>query len=186
MDKRVITTGLMAGLVVVGWTSVSYGFVRIRDELGYKEVSNEEAVLSVLDANLAETGLYLVPGHSPPDSLFRVRYAEGPLFRVHSLRRGAGGSPHVLLPILALLVAPLIPTWLVWKLCQRGGPEFGMRVVVVALFGVFLALTTDLRLWGMELYPLSYSLLLAFGSVSTWILAGLVVAWRIRPGLDFA
>ncbi len=103
---------------------------------------------------------------------------------MHSLRRGAGGSPHVLLPILALLVAPLIPTWLVWKLCQRGGPEFGMRVVVVALFGVFLALTTDLRLWGMELYPLSYSLLLAFGSVSTWILAGLVVAWRIRPGLD--
>ena len=59
-----------------------------------------------------------------------------------------------------------------------------MRVVVVALFGVFAALTTDLRLWGMELYPLSYSLLLAFGSVTTWILAGLVVAWRIKPSVD--
>lgn len=184
MEKRVIGTGLMAGLVVVGWTSVSYGLVRMRDQLGYKEVSHEETVLGVLDANLPETGLYVVPGHSPPDSLFRARYDQGPLFRIHSLRSGAGGAPHVLLPILALIVAPIIPTWLVWNLCQRGAPRFGMRVVVVALFGVFVALTTDLRLWGMELYPLSYSLLLAFGSISTWILAGLVVAWRIKPGVD--
>jgi hypothetical protein len=184
MERRVITTGLMAGLVVVGWTSVSYGLVRIRDELGYKEVSHEETVLAVLDTNLTETGLYLVPGHSPPDSLFRARYAEGPLFRVHSLRSGAGGALHVILPILALIAAPIIPTWLVWNLCQRGGPRFGVRVVIVALFGVFVALTTDLRLWGMELYPLSYTLLLAFGSVTTWILAGLVVAWRIKPLVD--
>ena len=184
MERRVITTGLIAGLVVVGWTSVSYGLVRIRDELGYKEVSNEETVLGVLDASLEETGLYLVPGHSPPDSLFRVRYADGPMFRVHALRSGAGGVPHVFLPILALMIAPIIPAWLLWNLCQRNRPGFGMRVVVVALFGVFAALTTDLRLWGMELYPLGYSLLLAFGSVTTWILAGLVVAWRIKPSVD--
>ncbi len=184
METRVITTGLMAGLVVVGWTSVSYGLVRIRDELGYKEVSHEETVLAGLDTSLTETGLYLVPGHSPPDSLFRERYSEGPLFRVHSLRRGAGGAPHVILPILALMVAPIIPTWLVWNLCRRGSPGFGMRFVVVALFGVFVALTTDLRLWGMELYPLGYSLLLAFGSVTTWLLAGLIVAWRIKPFID--
>jgi hypothetical protein len=82
------------------------------------------------------------------------------------------------------MIAPIIPTWLLWNLCQRNRPGFGMRVVVVALFGVFAALTTDLRLWGMELYPLSYSLLLAFGSVTTWILAGLVVAWRIKPSVD--
>ena len=184
MEKRVVTTGLVAGLVVAGWTSVSYGLVRIRDELGYKEASQEATVLEVLDANLAETGLYLIPGHSPPDSLFRARYAAGPLFRVHSLRSGAGGIAHVLVPILALIVAPIIPTWLVWKVCQCGGPRFGTRVLVVALFGVFVALTSDLRLWGMELYPLNYSLLLAFGSLSTWILAGLLVAWRIRPGID--
>ena len=184
MQRRVITTGLTAGLVVVVWTSISYGLVRVRDELGYKEVAYEHTVLEVLDANVAETGLYLVPGHSPPDSLFRVRYDEGPLFRIHSLRRGAGGALHVLIPILAMMIAPLIPTWFVWSLCQRGGIGFGRRVSIVAIFGVFTALTNDLRLWGTELYPLSYTLLLAFGSMTTWLLAGLLIAWRIKPSAE--
>jgi hypothetical protein len=184
MQKQVITTGLMAGLVVVVWTSISYGLVHIRNELGYKEVAHEETVLEVLDANLAETGLYLVPGHSPPDSLFRARHADGPLFRIHSLRYGAGGIPHVLLPILAMMVAPLIPTWFLWKLCQHGDVGFGNRVSIVTFFGVFAVFTNDLRLWGMELYPLSYTLLLAFGSLTTWILAGLLIAWRIKPAVE--
>jgi len=184
MQKRIITTGLMAGLVVVAWTSISYGLVRVRDELGYKEVVNEETVLEVLDANLAETGLYLVPSHSPPDSLFRARYAEGPLFRIHSLRNGAGGTLHVIVPVLAMMLAPLIPTWFVWNLCQRGAIGFWRRVSTVALFGVFAVFANDLRLWGMELYPLGYTLLLAFGSVTTWTLAGLLIAWRIQPAVE--
>jgi hypothetical protein len=184
MQRRVVTTGLMAGLVVVMWTSLSYGLVRVRNELGYKEVVHEDTVLEVLGANLTETGLYLIPGHSPPDSLFRARYAEGPLFRIHSLRNGAGGIIHVVIPILAMMIAPLLPTWLVWSLCQRGGIGFSGRVSIVALFGVFAVLTNDLRLWGMELYPLSYTLLLAFGSVTTWIFAGLIIAWRIRPAAE--
>lgn len=91
---------------------------------------------------------------------------------------------HVLLPILALMVAPLIPTWFVWNLCQRGGFSFWRRVSTVALFGVFAVFANDLRLWGMELYPLGYTLLLAFGSVTTWTLAGLLIAWRIQPAVE--
>ena len=52
----------------------------------------------------------------------------------------------------------------------------------VGLFGVFLALWADLRMWGMELYPLHYSLVLAASSVATWVIVGLVIAWRIKPG----
>jgi uncharacterized membrane protein len=52
---------------------------------------------------------------------------------------------------------------------------------MVASFGVFLALWADLRLCGMELYPLNYSLFLAASSVATWVIVGLVIAWRIRP-----
>jgi len=182
VDKRAIATGFVAGLVGLACTTIFQQLIPIRDELGYKEVPNEEMVLEVLDANLRETGLYLLPGHSPPDSLFRERYEAGPIFRIHSLQSGAGGTLHVLIPVLALLIAPIIPSWCLWSLCRNGRPGFGSRVFLVALFGVFVALWTDLRMWGMELYPLNYSLFLAASSVATWVILGLVIAWRIKPG----
>ena len=181
MDKKVVSTGLIAGLVSLACTTVFQQLIPIRDELGFKEVHNEEVVLQVLETNLPETGLYLLPGHSPPDSLFRERYARGPIFRIHSLRTGPGGAPHVFIPVLALLIAPVIPTWLLWSLCRNARPGFGSRVLMVALFGIFVALWTDIRLWGMEMYPLNYSLFLAASSVPTWVIVGLVVAWRIKP-----
>jgi hypothetical protein len=182
MDKKVIATGLIAGLVGLACTTIFQQLIPIRDQLVYKEAPNEEMVLEVLDINLPETGLYLLPGHSPPDSLFRERYEEGPIFRIHSLRRGAGGTPHVFIPVLGLLMAPIIPSWYLWRICRDERPGFGSRVFRVGLFGVFLALWADLRMWGMELYPLNYALFLAATSVATWIIVGLVIAWRIKPG----
>ena len=181
MDTKVVTTALIAGAVGLVCTIVFQQLIPIRDMLGYKEVPNEGVVLAVLDANLRETAIYLLPGHSPPDSLFRERYEKGPIFRIHSLQSGAGGAPYVFIPILALLIAPIIPTWYVRSVCRNGRPGFGSRVPMVASFGVFLALWADLRLWGMELYPLNYSLFLAASSVATWVIVGLVIAWRIRP-----
>jgi hypothetical protein len=141
MDRRVVSAGLFGGVAGILWTVLSMGLVPVRDSMGWKEVPNEEVVLQALDANLTETGLYLVPGHSPPDSLFRA------------------------------------------QACRHGSPSFGMRVAVVASFGVFLALTANIQLWGMELYPLTYSLLMSVNGILTWLVIGFVMAWRVRPDL---
>lgn len=182
MDRSVVVSGLLAGLVCLVWTALSQGLLPFRDDWGYKDVPVEEPVLAALDHGLPETGLYLVPGHSPPDSLFRARYEDGPIFRVHSLRDGAGGAPHVLVSILALLVAPLIPAWFVAVICSRGNPSFPTRMSIGSIFGVFLALSAHLQLWGTELYPLGYSLFMAINGLVTWTLVGAVLAWRIVPG----
>ncbi len=69
-----------------------------------EDVPNEASVLEVLDANLPETSLYLVPGHSLPDSLF-----------------------------LTPLVAPLIPAWILFGICRGVAPRFVGRVTFVGL-----------------------------------------------------
>jgi len=181
MSGRLVRDGLLGGLTAILWTALALGLVPIRDSMGWKEVPNEAAVLETLDANLSETGTYLVPGHSPPDSLFRARHADGPLFRVHSLRDGTEGPIRPLISILSLLLAPLIPAWFLTKLCQRESPAFWTRVLIVGSFGVFLTLTAEIQLWGMELYPLTYSLLLSASAILGWVVVGLVLAWRIRP-----
>jgi hypothetical protein len=150
MHKKVIATGLIAGLVGIACITIFQCLIPIRDHLGYKEVPDEKRVLEILDANLPETGLYLIPGHSPPDPLFRERYENGPLFRIHSLRRGAGGAAHVLIPVLGLLIAPILPSWYLWHMCKEKCLRFGSRMFRVSLFGVFIALWADLRMWGME------------------------------------
>jgi hypothetical protein len=96
MTRRVISSGLLGGILALLWTAVIQGGLPQRDAWGYKEVPEEAKVLAVLDQELPETGLYLIPGHAPPDSLFRARYEDGPLYRVHSLRSGAGGLPSTL------------------------------------------------------------------------------------------
>jgi hypothetical protein len=181
MSKRTVISALLAGLVGILWTILTLGLVPVRDSMGWKEVSNQDVVLAALDAHLPETGLYLVPGHSPPDSLFRARHRDGPLFRVHSLRNGTEGPIRTLASVLALLLAPLIPAWFLARLCRDGSPGFLARTSMVGLFGLFLALTGHLQLWGMELYPVLYSLFLSANGVVSWLVVGLVLAWRIRP-----
>ena len=65
MNSRVVTTGLLGGFVGMLWTIIALGLIPVRDSMGWKEAPNEEVVLQALDANLVETGLYIVPGHSP-------------------------------------------------------------------------------------------------------------------------
>lgn len=176
-----VKAGLLGGLVGILWTILSLGLLPVRDTMGWKEVPNEAVVLGVLDASLTETGLYLVPGHSPPDSLFRSRHSDGPFFRVHSLRNGTEGPIRALVSILSLLLAPLIPAWFLSRLCQRESPSYATRVFAVTLFGIFLALTGEIQLWGMELYPLLYSLFLSANAIISWLVVGLFLGWRIRP-----
>ena len=182
MNGQVIKAGLLGGLVVILCTIVGLALIPLRNAMGWKEVPNEAPVLEVLDANLPETGLYLVPGHSPPDSLFRARHDDGPFFRVHSLRQGTEGPVRALISILALLAAPLIPAWILYAICRGASPTFTARATIVASLGLFVALASDIQLWGLELYPLSYSLLYVVYSLVTWALVGLVLAWRIKPG----
>jgi len=181
VNGQLVKTGLLAGLVGILWTMLTLGLIPVRDTMGWKEVPNEAVVLEALDANLTDTGLYLVPGHSPPDSLFRSRHSDGPLFRVHSLRNGTEGPIRAFISILSLLLAPLIPAWFLSRICQRGTPPYPTRVFIVTLFGVFLTLAGEIQLWGMELYPLLYSLLLSVNAIISWMVIGLFLAWRIKP-----
>ncbi len=181
MNSRVLWIGLLGGVVAIVWTGVVGSLFPLRDRMGNMEAHNEEVVLAALDQNLTETGIYLVPGKFPHDSLFLARLAEGPIFRVHSLPEGGGGLAQFLVSDLALLLAPIIPAWLLMVLCGTGRPGYGSRVLVVALFGVFLALAAYLPMWDQELYPPSYVFLLAANAVVTWAIVGLVLAWRIAP-----
>lgn len=181
MIPRVLLVGLLGGIVAIVWTALVGSLFPLRDRLGNLETPNEEAVLAALDRNLTEGGLYLIPGKFPHDSLFLARYAEGPIFRVHAMPQGAGGLAQFVVSDLALLLAPIVPAWLLVVLCGTARPGYGSRVLVVALFGVFLALAAFLPMWDQELYPAGYVFLLAANGVATWTIVGLVLAWRIAP-----
>ena len=119
MNRHVVTTGLLAGILCLVWTAISNGLIPIRHKIGYMEARNEAELISLLDRSLDDTGLYLVPNDAPPDSLFRSRYEAGPIYRIHALQQGAGGIPHVAVSVLALLLAPIIPAWVLSLLGER-------------------------------------------------------------------
>ena len=60
-------------------------------------------------------------------------------------------------------------------------PGFGSRVLFVALLAGFVALQSRLLDWSWWRFPLDYSLVAALDLVVGWTLAGLVLAWRVKP-----
>jgi hypothetical protein len=62
MAKRIILAGLLAGIAMYAWTFVAHMVLPLGDA-GIKEMPNEPAVLSAMQAAIGETpGLYWFPG----------------------------------------------------------------------------------------------------------------------------
>ena len=83
--------------------------------------------------------------------------------------------------LLAGILAPLLPAFLLGRFCRVSEPRFVERAGLVSVFGIVTALAAHLQLWGTELYPLNYTLFLTMNGVAMWIILGLFLAWRLTP-----
>ena len=65
-----------------------------------------------------------------------------------------------------------------------GVPSFGARVLFVTQLGLFARIVADIPYWNWYDFPLDYTISTIYDEVIGFFLVGLVLAWRLKPGVS--
>jgi uncharacterized membrane protein len=179
MIRRTLLAGTLGFVALTFWTivlNVLFGFtVRV----AMNRVADEPVVHRVLKENITAPGVYLInpaltrewqyPAGEP---VFGVTYsgmgheAAGPMMPVEVGLAFVGAL--LVAGLLSAASASVLSTWV-------------RRTGFVIAVGVLLAVTADLSRVGIGGYPMGVAAAKAAGRVAGWSLAGLAMAWAIRP-----
>lgn len=181
---RLLIAALLAAVIVTLWGAVSWTVLPWHSMV-VEGIPDGEPVADALAERLPDSGLYYHPGTGEgedPDT-WAERYRRGPNinFLVWSETGSDPFSPWLLgRGFLLNLVAAFLAAALL-AAAAPALPGFGSRVLFIGLLAGFAALQSRLVDWSWWHFPLDYSLVAALDLVVAWTLAGLVLAWRIRP-----
>lgn len=179
MWRRVIVPGLLGGIVMVVWMFLVNGLLGFRASIDMNRVPNERLVYEVLKDNITEPGRY-VCNPAVTDS---GRFPGGePVFGILNGGMGheaAGVMALVQLPMLFIL--PILAAGLLSKANRTVLSSYGRKIMFFTGLGLLIAIADTFTDFGIGGYPLGSALLSIIHDVALWIVAGLVMAWRMGP-----
>lgn len=186
MSRRVIIAGILAGLALFAWGAVSHMVLGLGEKT-MKVLPNEAAVLTTLQDGVKEPGIYVFPGvgsgmggqplneakwqeayRTMPHGLLVATPPDGPLNMERAL--GIQVATDVLCGVLAAFF-----------LASTAITSFFGRVLFVAELGAFATLAIDVPYWNWYGFPMRYLVSQLVDQGIGWALAGVVLAWRLRP-----
>jgi hypothetical protein len=177
MSTRVISAGLLGGVVLLVWTVVVDGLLGFRARIDMKQVPAERQVYETLKEHVVDPGRYAVNPALTSDR----RFPEGePVFSV--LYGGVGheaAGRFMLIGLALFLIVPVIGAWILSQMSGRVLSSYARKVAVFVAIGLLFALFTDLANLGIGGYPPGDAMTLAARHVIDWTLIGLVIAWRM-------
>ena len=185
--SRTLLAGFLGALVLMIWGFIAWEVLPFHT-MTMHTLSNEDAVVAALKSGNAETGAYMVPGigdkHDEAAKKAEMEKMKiGPEAWIHYTKEGIGEmSPmYFIKGFLVYLFSALIAASLLGKLSWSLASRYGARVRFVMMMGLFIAITGRIGDWAWLGYSTSFSLHLAADDFIGWTLAGLVIAWRVRP-----
>ena len=190
MMKRVLLAGLLGGLVIFVWGSLSHMVLGL-GEIGVKGMPNEDAVLAALHTSVPEPGFYFFPSmglspNSPREQRMAVmaeiekKASTGPSgIVVFHPNNGVTFSAPRLMTELALNVAQalLAAILLAWA---TGLGTYVSRVLFVATAGLLASLSTNVQYWNWYGFPSDYTAAYIANELVAFVVCGLVVAAIVK------
>ena len=183
MAKKVLSAGIMGGIVIVVWLLASNAILPYKGNLIHRIAPNQLAIHRVLKENIAEPGTYACPYLGPAEESLLPDYRNQPVYTIiyEGYRHSGEGAPSFLFPIVIPFVVALTASWMLSLTSEKILSRYHRRFLFVALLGVMIALYDDILQISMGPQPDDYQIFLAVNNVLTWVLAGLVIAWRVKP-----
>ncbi|HJU64492.1 MAG TPA: hypothetical protein VJ596_02385 [Gemmatimonadaceae bacterium] len=185
--RRIIVAGLLGGAAVYLWSALSWSVLPFQTGK-FRDIPDEQQVAELLSARLPAAGVYHYPAYPTANAseaevaAWTQRVERGPVIPLLVFQPGGSNSAvtayvraFVLDVMAALIVAMLL------LLAVHTLPGYGQRVLFVTGIGIFAVLVSHLADWNWGLFPASYSVVMAADIIIGWTLAGVVMAWRIRP-----
>ena len=193
--KRVLLAGVLAGIAMFVWTSITHMTPLVT--AGIQQMPNEAPVLSAMSGSLGTTdGLYLYPGMGlgPNPSMKQMRDAI-PAYE-EKLKTTPSGILIYHPPGRTNMTGKMLATEFVDELIEgilaivllsltRLG-SYGAKVGFVVVLGVIAAMPTNLAYWNWYGFPGSYTCAYMFIQIGGFTVAGLVGAAVLRRKISVA
>ncbi len=183
MGARVTKSFVLGGLVAFIWMMISWMAFSWHcwTMHGFQ---NESAVAQVIMNNAPKSGVYMLPDFCgvTGDLFLQKQQAmkQGPLVFASVSREGFDfTSPwHYIASIVIQLVGALFISWILWHFRNHTYWKKVWTVVLIALIAGILAFLPAWNWWG---FSFGYVLTEIIDLVIAWFLAGLVMAWAMKP-----
>ena len=179
--NRIVLAGILGGLAMFIAGSFTHTVLPL-GEAGMSQLSNEEAVLSAMKANITQPGLYFFPGRpGGPDSdkQWEQRILAGPVgILVYTPQGQEPMAPRLLLrEFLSNVLVAIVAAYL---LAQTRLVFFGSRVLFVTALGLVCWLAISISYWNWYNFPPAFTLAELAHELIGFAAAGVVIAWRIK------
>lgn len=178
--KQLLLGSLLAAVALFIWGAVFWMSPLPNIVLG--QARDDEAAGRALLENFPESGTYVIPSEQHDEATFTRLHEAGPIATIHVRREGAPAmAPQVFIYgfLHGLLACFLLG--LLMKMALPGLPTYGLRVGFATLAaltaGVFLELGQVIW-WS---HPPALHLLNLVWSATAGLIAGLVLAYFLRP-----
>lgn len=179
MKGRVLGAGLLGAVVMFLAAFVVNGMFGFTARLELRPVPNEAAVYALLKETVVEPGGYMVnpavvPGQGfPPNE---------PVFGLHYAGFGHGAAGRLeLLRLVTVLLATTLAAWIASLASPRVLSSYWRRFGFFVLMGLWLVVFSGVSRYGIGQHPLGPAVALGLFDLGLWVLAGAVMAWRLRP-----
>lgn len=172
---RILIAGILGGIAMYVFLSVAH--LSPVGQIGVHAMPGGEAMVAqIANAVGGKGGLYFAPDHMNT----KPSAAKGP-FALVSFAPSASTSlspMQLVFEFLSELAEAIVAAWL---LAQAGLATYGARVGFVTGIGVVGAILAEAPYWNWYSFPLDYSLANAAMQIVGFFVAGLAMAWYLKP-----
>lgn len=190
MQKGVIKAAIFGAIVAFIWSMLSWVALPWHN-MAMNTFKDEAAVAEVIKANVAGSGVYLLPSppnlsnvaskdHAAATQAFKDKIIEGPLtFVAVDLK---GGDPNMIAQIGMSFAKDLIAAFLIAMLlvCVNCS-SYISRVGFVGAIGLITGLLSESTYYIWFHHGIQFSLVNLVDYFVTWTLAGIVMAMVLKP-----
>jgi hypothetical protein len=183
---RTSLAAFLGALVLFIWGFLSWEVLPFHSKTMHT-LPNEDAVVTTLKSGNAESGTYMIPGTGDGSEAAKKaamnKMKTGPMGWLMYSREGMGEMHpmNFIKGFIVLFFSAMIAASLLGKLSWSLASKYGARVRFVMMLGIFLAIAGRLGDWAFMGYSTDFSLNLLADDIIGWTLAGMVIAWRIKP-----
>lgn len=182
MKKDILISGLLGGAVLFISMLIFHAILPFKSSIILNTVSDQYGLQKALTAEITEPGIYANPYLPPHESSSVPDYLNQPIYQIIYKGNTHSTVPGLFsFPVLMIFIAPVIAAWLLSVTSERILSKYSRRVLFIAVLGLFIAVFCDILQMSTGLLTNEYYLFSAVSNTITWILAGLVIAWKIKP-----
>jgi len=191
MAKRILLAGILGGIALFVWESVSHMLTPLGDA-GIQGLNNEQPVLAALKENIKAPGFYFFPAPQIKPGMTTEQQHQAMQVAMDKWQTGPAGilifhpngaeslSARQLLAEFGFDVVVMLLT--AFLLAQAAGlKNYAGRLGFVTLMGLIPTLRSELPYWNWYGFPGVYTAAQFAVHLVGFLVGGFVLAWLIRP-----